>query len=457
MRSGSVRVKEHTHAKSTPGTNGTPKPKPPPKRDHDAYCDLTTGKYFLRQNGEFISLKEEALGRVLRARGFTREGKLENSLSYLEAEYMRIQLEEGVVFAGELGGYPAGEYTICGNRCLVTRGPTLPKPKAGPFPVLGKFLGQLLPGDAKGYFLGWLRAARRSLGAGPPWGPGQALVLCGPAGCGKNLLQSIITEILGGRVGKPYRYMSGETSFNRDLLSAEHLAIQDEVEHPDYKARRFFAARIKDFTVNELQSFHPKGRDAFNLTPFWRLSISLNEEVENLQILPPLERGVEDKLMLFRCAPTVLPLEADDPARRGEFRARLSAELPGFLHWLRRWKMPERMKSQRYGVAAYHEPTLVAEINSLSPEAKLWALIEHSSIIPGGLTGTLIAAAEIERRLREEYPRECEALLRWPNACGMFLEKLSHKYPERIIRERGPENTRLWKLLPAVHRNGATF
>jgi hypothetical protein len=36
------------------------------------------------------------------------------------------------------------------------------------------------------------------------------------------------------------------------------------------------------------------------LKPFWRLSITLNDEPENLLILPPLDESLGDKIMLLR-------------------------------------------------------------------------------------------------------------------------------------------------------------
>ena len=76
--------------------------------------------------------------------------------------------------------------------------------------------------------------------------------------------------------------MSGATEFNGELFGCEHLMIEDDIGSTDFRARRNFGTRIKEFTVNEVQSCHAKNRQAINLKPFWRLSITLNEEPENL-------------------------------------------------------------------------------------------------------------------------------------------------------------------------------
>ena len=106
--------------------------------------------------------------------------------------------------------------------------------------------------------------------------------------------------MLGGRAAKPTEYMSGRTPFNADLFAAEHLMIEDEYGSTDLRTRREFGARIKDITVNDVQSCHAKNRwQAISLRPFWRLSISLNDEPENLMVLPPVDESLSDKLMLL--------------------------------------------------------------------------------------------------------------------------------------------------------------
>jgi hypothetical protein len=433
-----------TASSSTPRPSPYGRPKP-----FDAYYDYSRGGYYFQTDvNEWLRLDDNSFRRILRAHGHVRDRIHDNSLNWLEAEQMRIQLERGVAYAGELAGYKAGVHEICGRRLLITRGPDLPEPVAGKSPNLDRFFAQLL-GDWRPYFFGWLKAARNALRAGPPWRPGQILVLAGPANCGKNLIQSLITEILGGRAAKPYRYMIGETSFNRDLFSAEHLVIQDETPLSDLKARRVFGSRIKDFTVNELQSYHAKGQDAVLLTPFWRLSISLNEEAENLQILPPLDESIRDKIMLFRCGKTKLPFDGGDPKSRQMFRETLSREIPGFLHWLRGWKLPQKLRNQRFGVEAALDPTLVQEIDSLSPELKLWSLIEASGILPRGGPGWIGSAIELEAALCLKFRKECERLLTWSTACGVYLARLSKKFPDRVHAERGDENKAVWKLMPA--------
>jgi hypothetical protein len=85
--------------------------------------------------------------------------------------------------------------------------------------------------------------------------------------------------------------MSDRTQFNSELFAAEHLMIEDEIASTDIRNRRSFGARIKDFTVNDLQSYHAKRVDALSIEPFWRVSITVNDEPEDLLILPPIDES----------------------------------------------------------------------------------------------------------------------------------------------------------------------
>ena len=111
-----------------------------------------------------------------------------------------------------------------------------------------------------------MKVALSSLRAGGPR-VGQALVLVGERDCGKSLLQKIITQLLGGRMAKPFLYMSGQTAFNGNLFGAEHLSIEDEQPYTDIKSRRNFGAKIKEIVAIDDQNSHKKFRDGVTL-PF---------------------------------------------------------------------------------------------------------------------------------------------------------------------------------------------
>ena len=90
--------------------------------------------------------------------------------------------------------------------------------------------------------------------------------------------------------------MMGNTQFNSHMFSAEHLMLEDESESVDIRSRRNFAANIKTILTGRNQNCHGKNREALILNPLWRMSLSLNDDPERLQVLPPLDPDVRDKI-----------------------------------------------------------------------------------------------------------------------------------------------------------------
>lgn len=436
------------------------KKKPPPKtpaRYLGIYDEAKPGYWSHNVAGELVWNSERQFSRWLRAHGFAKNVECDNGLSQLENELLRVQRENSVHWAGELAGYDQGRVTIDGNRCLITRSRNKILPAKGDYPHLRQFLAQLL-GDAEFYWRYWIRCSLLALAAGPPWRPGQAMALAGPSGCGKSLTQDIMTEIFGGRSGKPFAYMMGDTSFNRNLFRAEHLVLEDEVSETDRRARRKFAAKFKGFVANQNQACHPKNIDMLQLTPFWRISFTLNDEPDYLTVLPPMDPSIKDKIFLLRCSKTVLPFDDDDLKARGNFRAAISKELPAFLHDCLAMKIAPSDRDQRYGCKSFQDPALTDKLSILEEEDKLLELIDY--LRPWSFDNAIWqgSAAELDRCLREkDTAGEVARLFTWPTACGTFLARLESKYPERIKRVRGHENRHLWEIYRPAANGQAAF
>ena len=375
-----------------------------------------------------------------------------------------IQRQFNVVYAGPLAGHQKGLIkNMCGQRVLVTNSPKLITPVKGEWPTLRNLQGNLFGPDQLRYLWGWEKIAFESLCAGH-WRPGQVLVLAGEANSGKSLYQNLITEILGGRTAKPFRYMSGGTDFNGDLFGAEHLMIEDEFASTDIRSRRHFGARCKDFTVNSVQSCHAKGRQALSLKPFWRVSVSLNDEPENLMILPPLDESLEDKVMLLKVMKASMPMPTKTPQQREEFWQTLLNELPAYLWFLTQgWEIPEGLRCERFGIKHFHHPELLEALSAISHEDNLLALIDEAfgegteyKDIPGVVTSKNGLGSHFEgtaERLQgllcyhTLYGHKAKNLLYWPNAAATFLGRLSKKHPDRVKYTR-TANQRIWHITP---------
>lgn len=436
----------------------------------EAYYDSGRKCYWTKNSrGSWMEINEQSLRRLLKKSGFCGICRKGERLSEVDQRLSEIQLEQDVAYAGPLAGHRSGVFECYGNRILVTTSPNVIEPKAGDWPVLARFLENILVDgayDQRCYLYAWLKLTCEALRA-ERLRPAPVMGIAGPRNSGKSLLQNLFTLILGGRVAKPYRYMSGHTDFNGVLFGAEHLMVEDEAPSTDLRSRRALGAHIKAFTVNQTQSCHVKNRQALTLPPFWRVSISVNDEPENLMILPPISDSendsLGDKIILLRAKLADMPMPTETLEEREVFWQTLISELPAFLHFLLNWEVPNEMRHPRYGMKTWHHPELLLALDALAPETRLLSLIDevlftdhennHRHFISrskanGSWEGT---AEELERMLRdhEAFGYEAQKLFSWPTACGTYLGRLAKKHPRRVESDRSSD-ARRWIL----HRAG---
>lgn len=387
------------------------------------YFDACKGEYLVPAEGRFIAVSWKDACRHILAGHLPWPAKATDDLPTNEASLVYVQRKNAVDYSGPLGGHRVGfTQTASGHRVLVTSecaAFNAPCKKGDHLPWL-KFLSQLLPEGQVDCFLDWLKVASESLLKGD-FRPGQMVVFAGPAGCGKSLCQHLVTEVLGGRSAQPYQYMTGETQFTGHLAGAEHYVIADVAANADIRSRRKFGESIKELTVNLDLYVHPKGKQALSLPTFRRLTLSVNDEPENLAILPPWDDSLADKLMLFKC-----DMAEVSPDRKAAWQA-FTDSLPAFRHFLKSWKIPKARADVRFGVRAYHHPELLSALADLAPETRLLALLDEviadEIASPGGWRGT---ATALERLLaRSEFARQCDSLLHGSSSlCGVYLQRL---------------------------------
>jgi len=333
----------------------------------------------------------------------------------------------------------------------------LPEPVKGGWSVLKQVLRGLLCineeieiGEAQFHtFCGWVKSSVEALREGREQQQ-QALAICGPAGCGKSLIQHLITEMLAGRSAKAERYFNGKTDFNADLFAAEHLILEDNHVSTRITDRLKLGASLKEHCVGvTTASLHAKGRTAINIRPWWRVSITLNDDPEAMMILPPLDEQLADKIILLRASRSEFPMPVKSSDDKQAFRNQLTKDIPAFLHWLlHEYEIPAACADMhRYNVATFHHPELKESLEKLSPESNLLELID--SCFAEDFSGAQIklSAKTIEARIRAYDPRATEKILSFNNAMGTYLGRLSKKRLERIRYWR--TNTGgLWEIIP---------
>ena len=423
---------------------------PPPV---DAFYETNRRLYLARNaGGRWLGFDGGQFKKRLRKDGI--RGKAHEGENLAEADLVMVWLQDyrDVGYAASLAGRPSGFYEENGTRFLVTDSPNFIPPEKGDWPVLRKLLENLFVNNEPEHgqrqidtVLTWLKGSVEALRAGMTK-EAQALALAGPPQSGKSLFQRLITHLLGGRECKPFLFMSGKTPFNAELFEAEHLAVEDEHMSRRLPDRLALGAAIKGFVANEAHSCHRKNCTPITLRPFWRLTLTLNDEPEALLVLPPLDEHVADKILLLRASRFPLPMPTTTKDERGEFWRCLMGELPAFLHYLlHEFHPPDGFTDARYVVAGWHHPELTQALQELSPSATLLTLIDQ--LAPWGAVeneweGT---AAELRALLFKDGSTGLDArrLLEWQNACGNYLATLAKKNPERVQPHRNA-TARLW-------------
>jgi hypothetical protein len=383
-----------------------------------SWMRITTGDVKMR-------LKQKGL------RGKAQDGE---RLSQVDEMVVNIQNGQNIDYAGSLAGWNSGVHEINGKRILVRDSPILIEPEPDEWPMLQEIIDNML-GNQQPYLYGWLKVAIESLRTGN-LRVGQTLCFAGTKGCGKSLLQNLITILLGGRSQKSHRYMSGGTQFNEELFGSEHLMLEDEEASTDIRARINLGAKIKEISANTKHSRHPKHRTALTLEPFWRLTISLNDDPEALLILPPMNDGLEDKLIILKAEYHPMPMPTASLEERELFMDALRKELPHFVHFLLlNWEIPESLVSQRFGITHYQHPGIMQALGELSPESQLLQIIDEELFASEFTDEWEGSANKLTRELVKDdsgVSREAKALLKYPTTCGTYLGRLKKLHQDRF-------------------------
>lgn len=350
------------------------------------------GSTFQVRNGEhWLEIPREALVTKLLLHGIS-AGKNGGPVEQHRECLLHIMENRHVDRAIEaLAGWGCGIHHFKGFSCLVRKGPTLIEPRTGDWPLIGELLMGLLGLDhvsgAAGMvqyerFLYWLARAARNVHRPVQSNlNSQILILAGPAGSGKSLIQHlIITPVLGGRSGNPSKYVFGRTEFNEGWLGCEHLLIEDPEPHPRTQDRLMLAQILKGLCVNQSHTLHPKGKSELGVPARFVVTLSINDDPDAIRILPKMTPDFTDKVQLFHIRhipPDLLPQEDGEKDR---FAAAISAEIPAFLDYLLSLVVPEKLREKRFGVQSYLNPELLQRMGDDTPEGEFLQLLDHGLI-----------------------------------------------------------------------------
>jgi len=439
---------------------GAGEPKPVSVADKKGVADTfyvphSKSWYRLGREGNYVQSTIEDIKRTLKINGVEGRPHTSGGVSDVDHCIQYIQEVNTVHYAGRFAGYDAGRYLFPDGRILVTESPNRIAPLPGPFELLERIVSGLMGGgDDKqcAYLKSWLKLSVQAI-HGTDYAPGQILGLVGPAECGKTLFQSIITALLGGGSADPIPYFVGRSDFNQDLFAACHLAGGDSAYARDEKSRDSLGSHLKAIAAEEVHRMHGKGRDALHVRPKWRMSISCNDEVEKVMVLPQLTPDIIDKIILLKCSKVEVDSSFQGPGGRRLLWRSILKELPCFLHHLlEEYKIPGDIAGTRFGMKAWQNPEIVGLLNSASKETELLLLIDRvlfSDAEPdlmrpwrGQYSGLLLLLKESidDQKLRSVLYRESNL--------GNMLGRIRDQYPHRVKSVANHGGTQVWEITP---------
>lgn len=403
-------------------------------------------------SGVWLESTEAHAGKELRANGVSAQRPEGGGLSQVELALRHVRQSRVLDLVMNLAGLRAGVHDVDGRRILARESPRLISTIPGDFPVIEKMLYALLGNEQTPLFVAWLKNGLECLTAGIQR-PGLVLIIVGPGNSGKSLLQHhIITPLFGGRHADPSGFMFDKTAFNSELFGCEHLLMEDPATSTRTEARQFFGERLKAIAANETHHCHPKGREAFTLAPFWRLSLSLNDDPDKLRILPNLNApDLRDKVLMLRVQKASMPMPTATNEQRAAFRAAIVSELPAFADYLMSVRIDQKHFDSRFGCRAWLNPEIAAMLYEDSPAGRLLELVDTSlfedeekkgQTWEGGAEELKKALTAFASPIEGEAKRFCDH-----NNVARVLARLAEDMPGRVSKRR-ISGRRLWRITP---------
>lgn len=356
------------------------------------------------------------------------------------------ELDGGVQWHGSIAGHRQGLGRDTNDLpILITSEAKIPEPMTGEAPIITEIVGGAFADPiATTIFMSWLAGRYRAVRAHCHI-PSPMLVLAGEINSGKSLLAWIVAQTLGGRTANPYAAWSGGMLWNDDLVGSELLLVDDCIGSTDIRSRRNFGASFKESIYPHSVQLRKRNHSSISVRPVWCVMVCCNDTPESLQIIPPLDADLADKIALLHVIGVKLPIDTSTPDGKTQLQALIRSELPAFAQQLMDWETPEELRDRRSGIVAWRDPELSESVDAHSPSKRLEALLE-AAFADWGIWHDLprdMTASEVEGRLtelnspvREQARQLCGT---WHGACGSALAKLARSGSQYVsLSERPP-------------------
>jgi hypothetical protein len=280
---------------------------------------------------------------------------------------------------------------------------------------------------------------RIKAGLPPSWPIQQTMCIVGAKNHGKTLDAQIDLLAIGGPDAKsvnPAQSHNGDTSFNEDLSEEILHLMDDEGGRDDYNARRRFGEEIKKSVANVGKRVHGKGKKAITLDPFTRTVILLNDKLEDIRVLPPMDKGMKDKFILFQTVGS--GVDHTDGRSYQARRDYYMNSVSDYIGALETWEIPAHLKDpdNRYGIASYHNPEVLASLTELSNENQLLGVIMKFPKLNGAIktSGELFSdLLQGDTVYLTSYRDEVLSIAKSAIIFGKILASAADRFPAVII------------------------
>ena len=405
----------------------------------DIFYDGPSSKYLVRVGDSFMTYSK--LSPVITGVSRHMAPEFDDPKDLMQAVRAAVknrELDGGVQWHGAIAGHKQGlSYDSNKLPILITSQAKIPQPAAGDAPIIGEIIANAFADPtATVVLMSWLagryKAVRSHIHI-----PSPMLVLAGEINSGKSLIAWIIAETLGGRTANPYASWSGGMLWNDDLVGAETMLVDDCIGSTDIRSRRNFGAAFKEAIYPHVIQLRKRNSSSIAVRPVWAVVVCCNDTPESLQIIPPLDNDLADKVALLHVIGVKLPVDTSTPDGRAELQAMIRAELPAFAQQLIDWQTPQELHDSRSGIKAWRDPILTDAVDAHSPARRLEDLLE-AALTHMGLWGDLprdMTAADIQGRLEDSQSPvrdQARQLCTWHGAMGSALSKLARSGSEFV-------------------------
>lgn len=349
--------------------------------------------YFKLLYGSAVMIPKEQMILELRQAGFSVKLKKGQALSEVESAVLTISNQNRIDEIAPVVFSADRVVTYNGNRILncANINPVEPDADGDPskWPFIHGWLNQLFVDSgsrpAVEYFYSWMKRFYEAT-IKKEFVQGQALLLVGPTGRGKSLLSNKVISGLVGGYSDASSYLSGQTTFNKDLGRVAAWVIDDTTSAASFQDQRKATELIKRAVANPRVEYMAKYADAMSIPWTGRVIMSLNMDANSLSVIPSLDSSNRDKLMALRIrydATGTFP-------RNSVLEATIERELPHFAKFLLDWQIPQEIQGDaRFGVESFIDRTIADAAYDNSSRSSIAELVEFFVKRCRDMTGTV--------------------------------------------------------------------